>query len=274
MLYRPKTPAAEAAMLGLVSSGIAEQVEESTTNLQPVTPASVLVEVRTLADAERIDPVVPAGTPGTVQCPTGHVLSLARPDLGEGFWSYLRRVSAQAGGDPDTAAGAQTYGDMLFEVFGGFRADGSNWHLAADRFYNLRAYMTPAELAQDDRARSQWSAIQSNLAAAAWQVKPGPAINHGSGEAATAEQSIVDYYRNLPSQDARDAVLLMIGSAGHNELMRSGAATPDDLQMATARRGGSAGVDLATGRPWVSDGMTRAYVGPPLPARYLQRTGR
>ena len=269
MLYRPKTSAAEAAIVALVAAGIVDQIEEAPTQAPPARLNTALVEVRTLADVERIDPVVPAGTPGTVQCPaTGHVLSVARPDLDEGFMSYCRRVSAQAAGNPDTAAAVLTYGDALFDRFGGFQADGSNWPLAADRFYNLRAYMSQQERGQDDQARAQWSALRANLAVAAGTPLPLAATTKPDAPSAPTSPSIVDYYRNLPSQEAKDAVLLMIGSQGHNELIRSGAATAYDLQEATARQGGAAGIDLATGRPWVARDGQRVYVADPVPLAY------
>jgi hypothetical protein len=123
--------------------------------------------------APLIEPVVPAGTANTVTLPvTGHVLSIAQPP-GEMFPGYCRRVSLQAAaGD---AVKAKENGNLIgmlflgtqsvFAPFGGFMADGSNWPQAADRFFNGRAYMTPAELAQADADAAQWAALQTGHAA-------------------------------------------------------------------------------------------------------------
>jgi hypothetical protein len=115
----------------------------------------LLEAARAQADAPRIDPVVPPGTPGTVTLPaTGHVLSVARPDLHEMFVGYCERVSAQAGGNAATVGALMLGTAYLFEKLGGYRADGANWPEAADRFYNLRSYFTPEEQAAEDAAKA------------------------------------------------------------------------------------------------------------------------
>lgn len=116
----------------------------------------LLVGARQYGNA-RIDPVVGAGAPTTVTLPrTGHTLSVARTDLGEMFVGYCTRVADQAGGNPGTVGALFLGTQHLFERFGGYRADGSNWPQAADMFYNMRAYMTPEELARDDAAKQGW----------------------------------------------------------------------------------------------------------------------
>ncbi len=112
----------------------------------------------------RIDPVVEAGYPGTLTCPlTGHVLSVPQAAAGEMFIGYCHRVIDQAtggkGNDYWGSVGGLFLGaSYLFDRFGGFKEDGSNWHLGADRFFNMRAYMSPAELAADDAAKAGWAA--------------------------------------------------------------------------------------------------------------------
>jgi hypothetical protein len=72
------------------------------------------------------------------------------------FIGYCQRVADQAGGDPNTVGALGLGSTYLFDRFGGYRADGSNWPYAADRFYNLRAYMTPEERQRDDQAQQAW----------------------------------------------------------------------------------------------------------------------
>jgi len=113
----------------------------------------------------RVDPVVGPDCPYTVTLPkTGHTLSVARPDIGEMFIGYVQRTADQAtGGKGDTILG--TVGSLflgtawLFEPFGGFKTDGSNWPQAADRFCNIRAYMTPEEIARDEKNKADWAAV-------------------------------------------------------------------------------------------------------------------
>lgn len=105
----------------------------------------------------RVDPVVGSDCPNTLTVgETGHVLSIARPDLGESFVGYAMRVSDQAHGDINTVGALFVGADYLFDKWGGFKKDGSNWPFAADRFYNLRAFMSPEEQAKDDAAKAGW----------------------------------------------------------------------------------------------------------------------
>lgn len=128
----------------------------------------LLVAARQTAGG-RIDPVVGPDCPNTVVMErTGHVLSVARPDLGEMFVGYCRRVSDQATMGTDSNA-VNTLGSLfmgsswLFDRFGGYQPDGSNWPQAADRYFNMRAYMTPEELARDDASRAQWGQHYENM---------------------------------------------------------------------------------------------------------------
>jgi len=98
-----------------------------------------------------VDPVVATGTPTTVTIPeTGHVISVARPDTGEKFMGYCIRICDQAHGNMGVVGSIGIKGDSIFAKFGGFKADGSNWPVSADHFYNARAWMTPAEQAAAD----------------------------------------------------------------------------------------------------------------------------
>jgi hypothetical protein len=115
----------------------------------------------------RVDDIVPVNTPGTRRLlKTGHVLSTplsnaASPIDGEMFPGYCFRVYKQAGGTVEAASevmvklmGGMT--ESLFEKFGGYAVDGSNWHLAADKYFNAAAYMTPEQLAAEDAKLAAW----------------------------------------------------------------------------------------------------------------------
>jgi hypothetical protein len=124
----------------------------------------MLMQARQAAGGARIDPVVGPDCPYTVQMPTTkHVLSVARPDLGEMFMGYCMRVADQAtngkGDEYSGSIGSLFLGsEHLFKEFGGFDPTGANWPSAADKFYNMRAYMSVAERAKDDAAQQQWAA--------------------------------------------------------------------------------------------------------------------
>lgn len=104
---------------------------------------------RTVGPGYYVEPVVPKGTARTVTpSETGHTLSIPRPDKGEMFMGYCIKVSDQATGGKDPNAfqrvGALASGaDHYFDKWGGFKADGSNWPFAADRFFNGEAYGDP-----------------------------------------------------------------------------------------------------------------------------------
>ena len=131
--------------------------------MTPMDLNPILVHARMVGNAI-IDPVLPEGVPGTVKMPlTGHVLSVPRPDLGETFIPYAQRVSDQAHGNIATVGALHISSQRLFARFGGFKEDGSNWAAAADCFYNLRSYMTPAERAEADRARESWNVVYERM---------------------------------------------------------------------------------------------------------------
>jgi hypothetical protein len=112
----------------------------------------------------QIDPIVPPGTPGTVTLPqTGHVLSVPRPDLGEMFVGYCTRVSAQCGGNKDTVGALFSFGDAVFSKSGGYKADGTNWPVTADRFFSPILYLTDAEKAQTAAGMAEWDKAMANI---------------------------------------------------------------------------------------------------------------
>jgi hypothetical protein len=108
----------------------------------------------------RMDPVIDITCPTGVKVTSGRFLSEARPDLGETFMGYVIRVVQQAGKDPALALsglGALFLGgDSYFGKFGGFKADGSNWPLAADVFFNGYP-KTQAEIDAEASANQQWA---------------------------------------------------------------------------------------------------------------------
>jgi hypothetical protein len=138
----------------------------------------LLTHVRSVS-GQRVDPVVGPDCPNTRVCAkTGHVLSKARPDLGEMFVGYVQRVSDQiTNGKAETiigTVGALFLGTSTFFEHGTpgkqFNPDGSNWPEAADCFANMRAYMTDAEKERDDKAKAEW---------AEWnRIKQEQAANH------------------------------------------------------------------------------------------------
>jgi hypothetical protein len=82
----------------------------------------------------QIDPVVPAGTAGTVTVEaTGHVLSL--PAAGESLMSYARRVSVQA------------HGDVAFIpllLLGGGPANQADWPAFVDNYFAAAVHVKGA----------------------------------------------------------------------------------------------------------------------------------
>lgn len=111
----------------------------------------------------RVEPVVGADCPRTVTvAQTGHVLCEPRPDLGEGFSAYLWRVCEQCEGSLAQGGGIFFAGDHAFDRFGGFKADGSNWPIAADFWYarfngQINAFLTPAEQAEQAEIAKAWA---------------------------------------------------------------------------------------------------------------------
>lgn len=114
----------------------------------------------------QIDDQVPAGTQGTITMPvTGHVLSAPQAERGESFASYAWRVHRQCGW-PDAA---DCRGELMFDstaicdAAGGWTADGKNWPLAADMFFDHDAYLNPAQKAQLAQAQAAWAAAEAKI---------------------------------------------------------------------------------------------------------------
>jgi hypothetical protein len=157
------------------------RLEAQIAALKPATPAPLPgVTYSAGPNGFRVDDPATPGTPGTRTCPvTGHVLSdPIQPGTGEGFAGYVMRVYRQAGGNETqrNAAGAMvmTGPGPLFEKFGGYTTDGSNWHLAADLFYNPKVYATPAELLAEANRQAAWDRYGQ-------RVQERVAAEHGSG---------------------------------------------------------------------------------------------
>lgn len=111
------------------------------------------------------DPIIDSDCPTAVKVPSGKWFSVPRPDLGETFMSYCWRVFIQAHGS-EQHLNASTSLIMAypryFEYCGGFKEDGSNWHIAADCYYNGFEYiMTPEQKAkiaqQEAESKEAWS---------------------------------------------------------------------------------------------------------------------
>jgi hypothetical protein len=119
----------------------------------------------------RVDDRVAPGTPGTVTLQTtGNTLSVPQPG-NEGFAAYAGRIREQAAPAGMTVPynfGDIIYrGDGLFAAFGGYKADGSNWPIAADAYYNPDKYRDPAEAA---RIKAQQDAYNASIG---WDGVPG-----------------------------------------------------------------------------------------------------
>lgn len=145
----------------LMAAEIAATTGGSATTLPPPEVlAQAAASGRTVAGAY-IEPVVQTGTPGTeTMSVTGHVLSLPKP--GESFAAYCGRVNDQAGGNPDNVGSAVNalvlgWGDLALSHNGG------KWTLAADWFFNQRAYMTPEERAAEDARQAAWGAVHERM---------------------------------------------------------------------------------------------------------------
>lgn len=143
----------------------------------------MLVHVRAYGN-NRVDPLVGPDCPFTVTLPkTGHTLSEPQIGLGEMFMGYCMRVADQAtGGDGDKylpGIGSLFLGTgHLFAKTpqGVFNPDGSNWPMAADCYYNMRAYMTPEEKVQDAASQAGWAKWDEEVKARVEKEKnPTPA---------------------------------------------------------------------------------------------------
>lgn len=82
-----------------------------------------------------------------------------------------------------------------------------------------------------------------------------------SGQPVPGQANAVAQWSSLQSPDARSAYLLGMPASVHNALLAAGLISGGDVNAASNQWGGYAGVDRATGRPWVSyDGNTRTFL--------------
>jgi hypothetical protein len=121
----------------------------------------LLTHVRQVGNMQ-VAPVVGKDCPDTVVLPeTGHVLSIPRPDLGEMFMGYCQRTAAQTTNDDPlrvlNTLGALFMGSDYLFAPEHYKEDGSNWARAADKFANIKAYMTPEEKARDETSKAEWA---------------------------------------------------------------------------------------------------------------------
>lgn len=129
----------------------------------PALPTLSAVTYHQAPNGERRDDRCGPGTPGTVTLPlTRNTLSLPQADK-EGWLGYVRRVSFQCGSDMEKSGEAMYRGDEHFAEYGGFKADGSNWAIGADKLYNPNAYADPRAAARQAAAN----------AAMGWDGVPG-----------------------------------------------------------------------------------------------------
>lgn len=170
---------AQELMIALKTADVEPLPVETKPHPTPVTPQfdarGMLLGGRKFGDWP-IDPVVPEGTPNTVKLDISNdVLSLPRPDLDERAINYFVRVCDQARGSETAlnAVGASMVQGLApyFAPFGGYKADGSNWPLAASWYYHGSG-ATPADLA----AWSAWGvAFQSTQVPVPVAVPPSQA---------------------------------------------------------------------------------------------------
>lgn len=120
----------------------------------------------------RIDPVVGEDCPHTVKVKSGHVFSKPRPDLGEKFMAYVARVSAQAGGSTSGIGSLFLGASSYFNKFGGYKVDGTNWPEAADSYFYPRVYMTPEEIAREEKAKQDWADAAERLKTENEKLRP------------------------------------------------------------------------------------------------------
>lgn len=150
--------------------------------LTTVVPAPIVIPMGRIDPAitftdvgqQRVDDVMPEGTPGTVkQTVTGHVLSLPVTELnskgewtglhGEGIIGYAARVCRQCGWS-DAAAAIATTGGLIgqqsqLKTFGRTVA---SWPAMVDQWFNLEAYsgMSADQLAA---IKAQWDVVMARI---------------------------------------------------------------------------------------------------------------
>ena len=103
-------------------------------------------------------PTPPVTAPDEVFLPkTGHILPVAQAERGEMFVGYCQRVGP--------ILGKSTGGVASLFLGTGHLGDGKpvNWPEMADKFYFPRAYMTAAQIAEDDANKARWAEYTKNL---------------------------------------------------------------------------------------------------------------
>lgn len=164
-------PAPLAAVPGVTQPAPVQTLDAVTFQTQDQVTGKTTGDERGLS---RIDDVVPEGTPGTIKMlKTGNVLSIPQPGS-ESWGGYLGRVYRQT--KHFAPVYAMAYGDSAFEGFGGFKADGSNWPICADRCYNPDAY-------RSDDAKARERAYNESIG---WDGVPGHANDPWIAKAAEA----------------------------------------------------------------------------------------
>jgi hypothetical protein len=131
--------------------------------------ATILEQIKALLAQLTGTLAAPDVADGFVYLPaTGHTLPLpqAHPTSykdGEMFPGYVGRVADACGQHNQTVVSSalgslyQTDGAVTFRRTGGWTyPDVSNWPKTADEFWNPRAYMTPDELADDQKRVTTW----------------------------------------------------------------------------------------------------------------------
>jgi hypothetical protein len=166
---------------------IAQAVQQALAASQPVQPAPVQTSTGAHpmigGQAVRIDAAAVTGDPNTIVAPkTGHVLPLCLWDQGEGIAGYALRCahSLLPNGGPNGQDPVQfmvnNQGAILMmspalrdgDAGPGVPLPTDGAHsipLRVDKFANPRAYMTPDELAADDKAQAAWTAEQAAMQA-------------------------------------------------------------------------------------------------------------
>jgi hypothetical protein len=149
-----------------------------------VTPAPVFVPASGVTfhaeNGQRVDDIVPSGTPGTVTLPaTGNVVSVGQPQNGETAFGYLNRVKAQL-----HATDLVNRSLAVLAIQGwGYTAtqngldpkDPNKWPEIADRVCNGASYQTQAQKDAAALARQQMISGMQSVAAQYTAPQPAPA---------------------------------------------------------------------------------------------------
>ena len=129
-----------------------------------MTPEQIRMLIAALQAMLVQEPVKVVG-PDEVYLPvTGNVFPKPVPNTnpepplnGELFPGYVMRVGAKIGRSTSAVGSLFLGSDYLFNKFGGYKADGSNWPETADFYFNARAYQTEQERAEADAGVLAWS---------------------------------------------------------------------------------------------------------------------